>query len=205
MIGQTLLVVCAYLLGSIPWGLLIAQKACHIDPRLGGSKSIGATNISRLCGFKWGVATLVCDIAKGTVPVCIAQYLGYGSFVTSLVAFSAVIGHVFSCFLHFRGGKAVATTIGVFMPLAFLPLLGACVLCLLLIAVSGFVSIGSLTLVSSLPMFLLFSGLRDWLPLSCCIAVLVFWKHRENIARLHKGTEKSWIKSRCQENENAKN
>ncbi|MBQ7456916.1 MAG: glycerol-3-phosphate 1-O-acyltransferase PlsY [Desulfovibrio sp.] len=197
MLGKFVLLVFAYCLGSIPWGLCIAKKACHIDPREAGSRSIGATNISRLCGFPYGVATLLCDIFKGTIPVFLAIQLDPDPLFVSMVAFLAVLGHVFSCFLRFRGGKAVATTIGVMLPLAFMPLLGSAVLCLLLIAISGFVSVGSLTLVSSLPLFLLFSGANDWVPLSLLLAVLVFWRHRENIARLHAGTEKSWLKHRA--------
>ncbi|MBO4334242.1 MAG: glycerol-3-phosphate 1-O-acyltransferase PlsY [Desulfovibrio sp.] len=200
MLTGLVLVLFAYVLGSVPWGVVIAKKACGIDPRTAGSHSIGATNISRLCGFGWGVATLFCDVFKGSLPVYLALQSGAGPFLVSLVGLCAVLGHVFSCFLHFRGGKAVATTIGVFLPLAFLPLLGSAVLCLLLIWLSGFVSLGSLTLVSSLPLFLVFSGQSTWLALSLALCLLVFFKHRENIVRLHAGTEKSWLKSRHQEN-----
>ena len=200
MLTGLVLVLFAYVLGSVPWGVVIAKKACGIDPRTAGSHSIGATNISRLCGFGWGVATLFCDVFKGSLPVYLALQSGAGPLLVSLVGLSAVLGHVFSCFLHFRGGKAVATTIGVFLPLAFLPLLGSAVLCLLLVWLSGFVSLGSLTLVSSLPLFLAFSGQTSWLALSLALCLLVFFKHRENIVRLHAGTEKSWLKSRHQEN-----
>ncbi|MBQ7608024.1 MAG: glycerol-3-phosphate 1-O-acyltransferase PlsY [Desulfovibrionaceae bacterium] len=194
MLVHSLFVFSAYLLGSVPWGLFIAKKACGIDPRTAGSRSIGATNISRLCGFGYGCATLLCDILKGTLPVYAALAFDPDPFFVSLVAFCAVLGHVFSCFLGFRGGKAVATTIGVFLPLAFYPLLAASILCLILIAVSGFVSVGSLTLVSSLPLFLAFSGDISWLALSVALALLVFWKHRENLSRLHEGTEKPFLK-----------
>ena len=199
MLTAFLLVLFAYVLGSVPWGLVIAKKACSIDPRSAGSHSIGATNISRLCGFGWGVATLFCDVFKGTLPVFLALHCSQDPWLISAVGLAAVLGHVFSCFLHFTGGKAVATSIGVFLPLAFLPLLGAAVLCLLLIWLSGFVSLGSLTLVSSLPLFLLFSGQTSWLGLSLVLCLLVFFKHKENIHRLHAGTEKSWLKSRHHE------
>ncbi|MBO4369637.1 MAG: glycerol-3-phosphate 1-O-acyltransferase PlsY [Desulfovibrio sp.] len=202
---SVLLVLFAYLLGSVPWGLVIAKNACGIDPRFAGSHSIGATNVSRLCGFGWGVATLLCDLLKGALPVWLAIHCGLSSFFVSVVAFAAVLGHVFPCFLQFKGGKAVATSIGVFLPLAFLPLLAACLLCLLLIWLSGFVSLGSLTLVSSLPLFLFFSDQNEWLGLAFCLAALVFYRHRENIARLHQGTEKSWIKSRHKAQEDSGN
>ena len=196
MLFECFLVLVGYVLGSVPWGVVIAKFFCGIDPRESGSKSTGATNVSRLCGFGYGVATLVCDVLKGAVPVWIALSSECSVFWVSATALACVAGHVFSCFLHFHGGKAVATTIGVFLPLAFFPLLWAAVLCLLLIWLSGFVSLGSLTLVSSLPLFLIASHAWDWVPLACILAVLVFIRHKENIVRLHQGKEKPWLKSR---------
>ncbi|MBQ7738191.1 MAG: glycerol-3-phosphate 1-O-acyltransferase PlsY [Desulfovibrionaceae bacterium] len=190
------LVLFAYLLGSVPWGLVIAKMTKGIDPRTAGSKSTGATNVSRLCGFGYGVATLACDLGKGALPVFLAVSYSNDVFFISLTALAAVLGHVFSCFLKFKGGKAVATTIGVFLPLAFYPLLAAAFLCVVLIWLSGFVSLGSLTLVTSLPLFLAFSGGKDFVPLAIFLACIVFFKHRENIARLHAGVEKPWLKSR---------
>ncbi len=198
MLVKLALILFAYLLGSVPWGVVIARTCCGIDPRTDGSRSTGATNVSRLCGFGYGVATLACDLLKGAVPVWIALKIGPAPLFVSLVAVAAVLGHVFSCFMRFRGGKAVATSIGVFLPLAFWPLLGSCALCMLVIWRSGFVSLGSLSLLGSLPVFLAIAGAWQWLPLSLCLCVIVFVKHRENIARLRAGTEKPWLKSRAQ-------
>lgn len=196
MLVKSVLILFAYLLGSVPWGVVIARTCCGIDPRTDGSRSTGATNVSRLCGFGYGVATLACDLLKGAVPVWIALKIGPAPLFVSLVAVAAVLGHVFSCFMRFRGGKAVATSIGVFLPLAFWPLLGSCALCMLVIWRSGFVSLGSLSLLGSLPVFLAMAGAWQWLPLSLCLCVIVFVKHRENIARLRAGTEKPWLKSK---------
>ncbi len=196
LVGQILWIVGAYILGSVPFGLVIAKTFCHIDPRLDGSKSIGATNISRLCGFQYGVLTLACDVLKGAIPVWGAMLLEPRPVFVSLTGLACVMGHVFSCFMHLRGGKAVATSIGVFMPIAFWPLLGSCALCMLVIWRSDFVSLGSLTLLASLPVFLIFMGMYQWLPLSLCLCLVVFVKHRENISRLRAGTEKPWLKSR---------
>ncbi|MBQ7584712.1 MAG: glycerol-3-phosphate 1-O-acyltransferase PlsY [Desulfovibrionaceae bacterium] len=201
MFSSVFLIFLAYFLGSLPFGLIIAKGIKGIDPRTAGSYSIGATNVSRLCGLGYGVATLVCDLFKGTLMVLIAQGLDKDPLVITLIALAAVLGHVFSCFLLFRGGKAVATTIGVFLPLAFLPLLASSFLCLLLIFLSGFVSLGSLTLVASLPLFLAFNANFEWVPLALILAGIVFFKHRENIRRLKDGTEKSWLKSRQPENQ----
>lgn len=195
--GQILWIIMSYIIGSIPFGVFIAKTFCGIDPRLAGSKSSGATNVSRLCGFGYGVLTLLCDVAKGALPVWGALYFDpYATVFISITAFACVIGHVFSCFMHFKGGKGVATSIGVFIPLAFQPLLGACALCLLVIWRTGFVSLGSLTLWASMPILLMFVGAWQWLPLSICIAAIIFIKHEENVHRLRMGTEKPWLKSK---------
>ncbi len=190
------LAVIAYLLGSCPWGLIVARVFCGIDPRLAGSHNTGATNVSRLCGFGWGCVVLFCDIAKGAVPVLLCLWDGGGAAACSVVALAAVLGHVFSCFMGFKGGKAVATSIGVMLPLAFLPTLISCVICLLVIWRSGYVSLGSLTLLGSLPIVLLIFKAWCYVPLALCLLAVVAWRHKENIARLRAGQEKSWIKGR---------
>lgn len=194
LIGQFLWVLMAYVIGSIPFGVVIAKTCCGIDPRTAGSMSSGATNVSRLCGFPYGVATLACDVAKGALPVWGALWLDPNMFFVSLTGLACVIGHVFSCFLNLKGGKAVATSIGVFLPLAFWPLLGSVALCMLVIWRSGFVSLGSLSLLASLPFFLMFCGAWEWVPLSVCLAIIVFVRHRDNITRLRNGEEKPWLK-----------
>ena len=196
MLFTLALAVIAYLLGSCPWGLIIARVFCGIDPRKDGSRNTGATNVARLCGFGWGVAVLACDIAKGTLPVLLAMWEGGSVFTITIVGLAAVLGHVFSVFMGFKGGKAVATSIGVFIPLAFFPTLIASIICLAVIAVSGFVSLGSLTLLTALPIVLAFYGQYQWIPLALCLWAVVTWRHKENIARLRAGKEKSWIKSR---------
>lgn len=196
LIGQCFWVVLAYIVGSIPFGVVIAKTCCGIDPRKDGSKSSGATNVSRLCGFPYGLATLACDVAKGALPVWGAMWLDPDPIFVSLTGLACVLGHVFSCFMGFKGGKAVATSIGVFIPIGFWPLLGSCALCMLVIWRSGFVSLGSLFLLASLPVFLAIAGKTAWIPLSFCLCVVVFVKHRENIQRLRRGEEKPWLKSR---------
>lgn len=193
---EALWIALGYVLGSVPWGLVIAKTFCGVDPRESGSRNTGATNVARLCGFGWGVVTLACDLGKGALPVWLALRINPSPFFVSAVGLACIAGHVFSCFMKFRGGKAVATSIGVFLPLAFLPLLAAAVLCVLVIWRSGFVSLGSLTLVTALPVGLAVAGQWAWLPLACCVWAVVVWKHRENIARLRAGTEKSWLKGR---------
>ncbi|MDD4700891.1 MAG: glycerol-3-phosphate 1-O-acyltransferase PlsY [Desulfovibrio sp.] len=195
---EVLWIALAYILGSAPWGLVIARTFCGIDPRESGSRNTGATNVARLCGFKWGVATLLCDVLKGAVPVWLAFKVNPSPVFVSIVALACVLGHIFSCFMKFKGGKAVATSIGVFLPLAIWQLVAAAILCTLVIWRSGFVSLGSLTLVTALPVALAVSGQCTWLPLALGIWAVVVWKHKENIVRLRAGTEKSWQKSKSQ-------
>lgn len=202
LIFQFLWVIMSYVVGSIPFGVVIAKTFCKIDPRAAGSKSSGATNVSRLCGLPYGIATLACDVLKGALPVWGALLLDPDPLFVSLTGLACVMGHVFSCFMRLKGGKAVATSIGVFIPLAFWPLLGSCALCMLVIWRSGYVSLGSLSLLGSLPVFLIFVGAWAWVPLSLCLCIIVFVKHRENIVRLRNGTEKPWLKSKAQEQGN---
>ena len=107
-----------YCIGSVPFGLVFAKTFCRIDPRTAGSGNVGATNVARLCGKAWGAATLACDLLKGTIPVFIAMQYSTSELVWTLTALAAILGHLYSCFLGFKGGKAVATSIGVLIPLA---------------------------------------------------------------------------------------
>ena len=201
---EVLWIALAYVLGSVPWGLVIAKTFCRLDPRESGSRNTGATNVARLCGFGWGVATLACDVCKGALPVWLAFRINPSPVFVSVVGLACVLGHVFSCFMKFKGGKAVATSIGVSMPLAFWQLLAASALCCLIIWRSGFVSLGSLSLVAALVVALAVTGQWVWLPLSLCVLAVVVWKHKENIARLRAGTEKSWLKGKHSEKQEDK-
>ncbi len=196
---QVLWIVLSFFMGAIPCGLLIAKKNCQVDPRNAGSNNVGSTNVARLCGKKWGIITLICDILKGAIPVALASTIDDGTLFITLTALAAVLGHAFSPFLDFKGGKAVATTIGVFIAIAFWPLLCAVIVCLALITYSGFVSLGSLALVISLPVFLLIGDYANMVPLALCIMVLVVWAHRYNIQRLVCGIEKPWNKKAYKE------
>ncbi len=191
----------AYILGSIPFGLLIAAKFCGVDPRTGGSHNVGATNVARLCGVRWGVLVLLCDALKGLLAVAVAMHLSDAAWLHSLAAVAAILGHRYSLFLHFSGGKAVATTVGVFIPLAFWQLVVAGAVCIVVIWRSGFVSLGSLTLVTILPVALAVSGRWQVVPLALLVAVVVFYAHRENIRRLLRGEEKPWLPAKKGGNE----
>ncbi len=195
--GSILWLGFSYLLGAVPFGLIVARIFCGIDPRLNGSKNTGATNVARLCGVQFGLVVLALDIAKGFFPVFVATGFSESAFFWSLVGLTALIGHMHSVFLRGQGGKAVAATVGVYLALAPGPLLWAALLCFVVIFFSGFVSLGSLTLVTAMPVFLLLTGRFGWIFIfSLVVMALVYWKHRENIGRLARGEEKSWRKDK---------
>jgi len=188
----------SYLLGSVPFGLLIGKMAGK-DVRQEGSKNIGATNVSRLLGKKLGFVTLICDGLKGYLPMLLAASLFKDDpNVEMIVAFcgiAAVVGHMFPIYLGFKGGKGVATGLGVFLylsPLAILISLGVFIVS---VALSGFVSVGSL-LSSALMVFWLWllGGSKITMMTAAIVAALIWLKHHENIGRLLKGEEKSWKK-----------
>lgn len=189
--GMLIVSIGAYFLGSVPFGLVIAKRFCGIDPREGGSGNVGATNVARLCGTWWGVLTLACDLLKGFLPVWLFCFSGRLSLAIA-AGLGVICGHMFSFFLGYKGGKGVASTVGVFLALAPVQLIISAVICVALIWRTGFVSVGSLSLVMSLPVFLLFSGRFATFFFSLVIAVLVIYAHRENITRLKRGEEKPW-------------
>lgn len=186
-----------FFLGSIPFGLLIGKSFCGVDPRLDGSRNVGATNVSRLCGFKWGLLTLFCDLLKGFLPVLLFTTSDSGLYNLAYPAGLATIcGHMFSVFLRYKGGKGVATTVGVFLGLSPWTLILASLACLAAIWHTGFVSVGSLVLAAGLPLLFLIQG--NWLMLwfSLLIMCLIIYAHRQNIRRLLRGEEKPWLASK---------
>lgn len=196
---EYLWIILSFMSGSLPFAVIIAKTCKGIDPRKEGSKNPGTTNVSRLCGLPYGILTLLCDVLKGTIPVYTSMIFFSDApyaWVQSTCALAAVIGHIKSPFLHFKGGKGVATGIGVLLPLSLCPLLMAVLCCLIVIALSGYVSAGALTLYAVLPFCYYFFDAPMWIPLSLAMICIIFWTHRQNVRRLLRGEEKSWRKSR---------
>jgi len=185
-------IIVSYLIGSFPFGLLIAKINHNIDPRLHGSKNTGATNIARTCGTRFGVITFILDMAKGYIPMLIALTISPSFLFLTLAGLAIIIGHMHSIFLQHKGGKGVATSIGIFAALAPGPLFLALILCLIFIWTSGYISLGSLCLMTSLPIFVFLSGDFSVLILALIIMAMVISKHRENIVRLARGHEIPW-------------
>jgi acyl phosphate:glycerol-3-phosphate acyltransferase len=188
----------AYLLGAVPFGLVIG-KCAGVDVRDQGSRNIGATNVSRVLGKRLGILTLVCDGLKGFVPMYLAALLlpesPHREALVACTGAAAVLGHMFPVYLRFRGGKGVATGLGVFLYLSPLATLISFVLFVGTVALSGFVSAGSLVASALIPLWLYLLGASPLVTaIAAVIAVLIWFKHRENILRLVQGKEKSWKK-----------
>lgn len=187
-------VIMAYLLGSISFGLVIARKQKGIDIREYGSGNIGTTNVFRVVGKTAGLLTLLGDGAKGSVAVLLAQRLTESSLAMGLAGLAVISGHIFPLFSQFRGGKGVATSLGVFlvlMPRATLLAAAIWITCCLL---WRYVSVASITAALSLPMLGFFLGEGNiFVIVGTVIGFLIIWKHRDNMERLWQGTEsKIW-------------
>jgi acyl phosphate:glycerol-3-phosphate acyltransferase len=185
-----LLIAVGYALGSIPTGLLIARWQKGVDIRQHGSGNIGMTNVLRAVGKGPAALTLLGDLAKGLIPVLIARACLTSPWAIGLVALAAVVGHLYPLFAGFHGGKGVATTLGVFMPLLPGPLLIAFVVWIACVAFRRQVSLGSLVAAASLPMAaLLWGSPVAYTVYALLAAALIWYRHGENIERLLAGTE----------------
>jgi len=197
-----LAILAAYLIGGIPFGYLIGRMR-GVDVRTVGSKNIGATNVFRTVGKKWGLIAFVCDVLKGLVPVLVAKHALASLTPSALslqlplaVGITCVLGHMLTPYMRFRGGKGVATALGIMIGLA--PgLAGAAFgLFAVVFAASHYISLGSCTAATFLAVGVWFPwlGLRGAADLPLCVlvtllAVFVIWKHRSNIGRLVRGNE----------------
>ncbi|MBI4496171.1 MAG: glycerol-3-phosphate 1-O-acyltransferase PlsY [Deltaproteobacteria bacterium] len=185
-----LLLLFAYLLGSVPTGVILARLSGGADPRTRGSGNIGATNIYRIAGKKLGLLTLICDIAKGVAPVVIAREVPIPPVWVAAVALAVFLGHIHSIFLKFSGGKGIATALGAFLALSPAPAVMAFFVFLAFVYRWRYISLGSLAATAAFPLFLaLMDPQRIHLPFAIVIGIVIFYRHRLNIRRLWAGTE----------------
>jgi len=198
------LLTAAYLLGSIPFGLLISQKVAKLDITKAGSGNIGAANVAREVGLKWGIATFLADTLKGFIPVIYAQYLLGSSAeineaLKGMIGLSALLGHQFSIYNRFKGGKGVSTYLGVFLAISPISCLLCSMIFFIFVWVWRYISLGSIVASLTMPLCLYFMGHPNVIIiLSLIISFLVTFKHRENIRRLVRGNERRWQKSTLQ-------
>lgn len=209
MIVEIVFILASYLVGAIPFGLLLGRLV-GADVRLAGSGNIGATNVGRVLGKKMGVLTLICDVGKGFLPVLAATLLlpettaataatastiAAKDLIVVLCGLATVIGHMFPLYLKFKGGKGVATALGVFLALSPWSILISLIIFMAAVAVSGYVSVGSLAASALIPLWLwVFGASSQVLVVAVVIVVLIWLKHSSNIGRLLRGEEKGWKK-----------
>lgn len=188
--------IAAYLLGSIPFGLLLGKLFGGRDVRSAGSGNIGATNVARVAGPVAGILTLLLDAAKGALAVYLAARLSEQSSTWMMIAgLCALVGHSFPVWLGFRGGKGVATAAGVFLVLSPLSFLGAVILFVLVVLYWRFVSLGSISAAAAMPLLIYFFWAPHHAPPyavtfgSLAAALLIVYKHDANIQRMVQGDE----------------
>ena len=199
MIINILIVASAYLLGSIPSAVWVGKAAKGVDVREHGSKNAGTTNTMRVLGFKTGIPVLLIDVFKGFAAVKLALLsttfeVGTNSFVNFQLALgaAAVLGHVFPVFAGFRGGKGVATIVGILLALHWQATLVAIAVFLIALFISKYVSLSSLMMGLSFPVSVIFIFQSDSISLkifSAVVCILLFVTHRKNISRLLNGNE----------------
>ncbi|MBZ9612351.1 glycerol-3-phosphate 1-O-acyltransferase PlsY [Rheinheimera maricola] len=190
-----IMLLAAYLLGSISSAVLVSKLFRLPDPRLHGSCNPGATNVLRLGGKLPAVLVLVFDILKGTIPVWGSYFLKIEPLYLGLIGIAACLGHIFPLFFGFKGGKAVATAFGAMMPIG-LDLAGLLILSwIILVALSGYSSLAAIVTVSLAPLFTWFIKPLYTIPV-LMLSILIILRHRHNIVRLWQGKEsKVWNKS----------
>ena len=190
--------VIAYLLGSVSFSVIFGKKFAGIDVREQGSKNAGATNTLRTAGKKAALLTLICDVAKGVIAVLIARLISGDvnqAIACQIAAFAVVLGHTFPIFFEFRGGKGVATSIGVLLMLNWQIGLICLVYGILMIVLTRMVSLGSITAAILFPVLTIFirghyiaEGF-NYIIFGVIMACFVLFNHRTNIKRLNEGTE----------------
>jgi acyl phosphate:glycerol-3-phosphate acyltransferase len=191
-----LLLAAAYFLGSIPFGLILAKLFAGSDIRKSGSGNIGATNVARVVGPAAGILTLVLDVAKGAAAVWLAgRFTEQSSTAMTLAAVVALLGHCFPVWLKFKGGKGVATALGVFLMLSPLAALSALLIFILVSLAWRYVSLGSVSAAAAMPLLMYFLWAPGHAPPlvvdfgTLFASALVIFKHDANLQRLVDGTE----------------
>lgn len=187
---QTTFLITTFLIAAVPFGLVLTSMLTDMDIRTAGSGNIGATNVYRLAGRRLGIATLACDILKGFVPTLLSLWLFEGALGISLTILAAFLGHCYSPYLAFRGGKGVATGVGGFLAAAPLAALLATIAWIGVVAFTRKSSLGALVgLAVMIAGLTLFTSTRALLPGAAVMGLLLLWRHRSNIGRLLSGTE----------------
>lgn len=184
-------VLCGYLLGSIPFAFLVARRRGGLDLRVSGSGNVGAANVQRLTGTRLGLVVLALDVAKGSTAVWLAHTVGGGEGVRATAGVAAIVGHVYPVWLGFRGGKGVAVACGVFSMLAPAVTAAAVVVFAAVVWMTRYVSLGSVVATVTVPPAAYFSGASSAIVAAAsAVALLIVVRHRSNFARMRAGAER---------------
>jgi len=179
----------AYFVGSVCTGILVCKSLKVADPRSLGSKNPGVTNVLRIAGKKAAAMTLAGDVLKGSLPILLGHLLQMKGFGLSVVGLAALLGHVFPFFFEFKGGKGVATGLGIILALSPITGVISAVVWLLITVLTRYVSLASLSAASIAPLLILWQlGLPAFVPIFI-MSALLFWRHKDNIDRLQAGNE----------------
>jgi acyl phosphate:glycerol-3-phosphate acyltransferase len=189
-----------YLLGSVPTGIVLTRLFSRVDPRKMGSKNIGATNIYRTAGKALGIFTLLGDMLKGALPIWMAimwtqhDLWGIPDLWIGIVGLSPIVGHIFPIFLGFKGGKGVATALGIYLVISPIAVVIEFFLFALIVWKWRIISLGSIICATTIPILIAFfrSDSQAYFILSVVIAALILYRHQSNIGRLLHGTENKW-------------
>jgi glycerol-3-phosphate acyltransferase PlsY len=190
-----LFAITAYFFGAIPSGVWVGKSLKKIDIREHGSKNTGTTNAYRVLGPKYGIMVLLMDVLKGFFPLFLANYFGVSGTYLVFIGMIAIIGHTFSCFINFNGGKGVATSMGVFLFLIPKVTVILIIIFIVLVYFTKYISVGSIVCAGLLPILTCFLPIRPGIPrlplviIATIIGIFVIYKHRTNISRLREGTE----------------
>ncbi len=183
------MVIIGYLMGSLSSAIIVCKLMGLPDPRTEGSGNPGTTNVLRIGGKKAAIITLIGDVLKGTIPVLIASFLPISAMSVSFVLFAAFLGHLYPIFFGFKGGKGVATAFGGLIALSW-PV-GLCVLAtwIIIAAIFRYSSLAAVTAAVLAPVYAWALGGKAWMPAMILMAILLLWRHRENIKRLSNTSE----------------
>lgn len=183
-----------YLLGSLPTGLLLTKLFSKADPRKTGSKNIGATNIFRIAGKSLGMATLIGDLLKGAIPVFLAIQWGESDLWIAIAGLTPILGHIFPIFLGFKGGKGVATALGLYLVISPIAVFIEFLIFAGIVWKWRYISLGSILCATTIPILIAYfrSDSQAYFIISVLIAALILYRHQSNISRLLQGTENKW-------------
>jgi len=191
MLLDAILILSGYLTGSISAAIITCKLMGLPDPRSTGSKNPGATNVLRLGGKKAAIITLAGDLIKGLVPVLVAHLLGASEAVLALTGLAAFLGHLYPVFFGFKGGKGVATALGVYLGLSWQAGLVFVATWLIIAAITRISSLSALIATLAIPVFFYTQVGAPWMSAATIImAILIYWRHRSNIRNMLNGTEK---------------